>query len=386
MKKIMNYLCRLYRNKKYLILKALGKITDIDEYAEKNKDVVYYDKFYKNNALPENINQKALLSKVYVGGFNYSYYDTVNKLIKPSFILKLENVVVIKTDDGYQNPFFSMYTEKGEFLTHRGLKNSKEAGEMYQKYKKNSGECRVFDSAAYCLRGWVRNYYHWYVDTMPCIFLAENCIPTIPLLLPSTSQMTPVMNGTLDTVDCDFINMNKGSDIIKVKELYYVENYLAHNNTDTNYRKLINLNNKFSTLASTKIFISRKNAHWRRLCAEDTIEEILQERGWTLVCFEDYTYSEQIGIASQAKAIAGVHGAGLTNMIFAQPGTHVLEINLKERPNPDYYYLASTLGHRYWLLEGTRANTRTTVKHDDVMIDTHEFKCLIDQIDKQLTA
>lgn len=54
----------------------------------------------------------------------------------------------------------------------------------------------------------------------------------------------------------------------------------------------------------------------------------------------------------EAAVILAPHGAGLTNMMFCRPDTHVMEIIDPGFPNPNFYALASAMQLRYWLVEG----------------------------------
>ena len=60
-------------------------------------------------------------------------------------------------------------------------------------------------------------------------------------------------------------------------------------------------------------------------------------------------FPEQLQRLSRARILAGVHGAGLTNMIYLQDQGAVLELNIKSlsEENPHYSTLASLLGLSY---------------------------------------
>jgi capsular polysaccharide biosynthesis protein len=98
-----------------------------------------------------------------------------------------------------------------------------------------------------------------------------------------------------------------------------------------------------------KIYISRQKARQRRIVNENELLSIIIEHGFEMVFAEDLTFREQAKLFGQASCILGVHGAGLTNMIFANSGCEVLEIQLDD-PNcsrSHYWMMASILGHRY---------------------------------------
>ena len=60
-----------------------------------------------------------------------------------------------------------------------------------------------------------------------------------------------------------------------------------------------------------------------------------------------YDLRKTIDIFSGAAVVVGVHGAGLTNMLFMPPGSRVLELALPEPCFRDYMHLAAAMNHVY---------------------------------------
>ena len=101
-----------------------------------------------------------------------------------------------------------------------------------------------------------------------------------------------------------------------------------------------------------RIFISRQKVKRRRLLNEEQIWRILEPLGFERVLMEELPFEAQVELMKDTRVLVGSHGAGLTNMIFCAPETQVLEIADLSFPNPNFYALASGLGHDYWLAEG----------------------------------
>jgi hypothetical protein len=72
-------------------------------------------------------------------------------------------------------------------------------------------------------------------------------------------------------------------------------------------------------------------------------------------------------------------------MLFASPGCQVVEIMDPAFPNPQFYALASALGHPYWLLEG-RAMGESRPGHDDLEIPCGPFRDAVGEIEKRLSG
>ncbi|MDY6938042.1 MAG: tetratricopeptide repeat protein [Cyanobacteriota bacterium] len=80
------------------------------------------------------------------------------------------------------------------------------------------------------------------------------------------------------------------------------------------------------TASPERIYISRSKTRYRHLLNEVKVLELLEEYGFVSVRLETLSLDEQIHLFSQAKAIVAPHGSGLTNLIFCQPQTQVIEL------------------------------------------------------------
>jgi capsular polysaccharide biosynthesis protein len=82
--------------------------------------------------------------------------------------------------------------------------------------------------------------------------------------------------------------------------------------------------------ASSRLFISRsktvsRSSSQRRILNQHELETFLSKENFETVHPETLPFSKQVSLFSGASVIAGAHGAGMYNLIFASPGTPVLE-------------------------------------------------------------
>lgn len=89
------------------------------------------------------------------------------------------------------------------------------------------------------------------------------------------------------------------------------------------------LSNVVRTKTASKLWVARKPAGSRDRTPRNVseLETELLRNGFEKVYFEDMTQLEQVAAMRNAKAVATVHGAGMANMIFASPSTHVYELS-----------------------------------------------------------
>jgi capsular polysaccharide biosynthesis protein len=107
-----------------------------------------------------------------------------------------------------------------------------------------------------------------------------------------------------------------------------------------------------------RILIARRGAAARIKPDEaELLRRTAEAAGFTTYHFEDLNAETQLALARQATHIIGVHGAGLANLAYAQPGTKVLEIN---QPldggaflRPWFYQLAALRGQPYMFLDAS---------------------------------
>lgn len=78
--------------------------------------------------------------------------------------------------------------------------------------------------------------------------------------------------------------------------------------------------------ASLRLYLSRRNSHRRRLANEDAVESLAVEFGFQILRPEELSFRDQVRLFSQADVVCGPHGAAFANLVFAPPGTRVLEL------------------------------------------------------------
>jgi hypothetical protein len=81
-----------------------------------------------------------------------------------------------------------------------------------------------------------------------------------------------------------------------------------------------------SNHSKPRIYVERGLTAIRKIINEDEIIQLLKKYGFRTVSMDGKAIQEQATLFSQAEAIVAVHGAALTNLLFIQPGTKVIEL------------------------------------------------------------
>lgn len=79
-------------------------------------------------------------------------------------------------------------------------------------------------------------------------------------------------------------------------------------------------------VSTRRVFISRRETGTRTLANEPQVERLLHAHGFETHFMEQYPLAKQARLIHDAEIVVGTHGAGLANLVFARPGTRVIEI------------------------------------------------------------
>ncbi|MEZ2605016.1 glycosyltransferase family 61 protein [Kluyvera intermedia] len=126
----------------------------------------------------------------------------------------------------------------------------------------------------------------------------------------------------------------------------------------------------------SKIFVSRKYAHQRRIDNEDELSAFFSSEGFFVCDPGEYSISEQVSLFANAKIIVGIHGMGLANSCFADKLTLLMEIMFSEWNRVSYFRTAQIKNSKYaiyWLKPS---------QDGVVKINMEAFKLFYHSIDK----
>lgn len=96
-----------------------------------------------------------------------------------------------------------------------------------------------------------------------------------------------------------------------------------------------------------RLYLSRRNSPKRRLANETQVENFFRERGFVVLEPETLSFREQVAAFAGAAFVAGPHGAGWANLVFAPPATRVLELFHPHHQAQNYRRIAGIVGMNY---------------------------------------
>lgn len=116
-----------------------------------------------------------------------------------------------------------------------------------------------------------------------------------------------------------------------------------------------------------KMLVSRANARRRRLVNEADAMVALQDRGFEAVTLEDLPLLTQIKWFSTARCVVGLHGAGLANLAFCQPGAQIVEFMPEAWPNACFEHLATAVSGSYAKIPTAGVGPRRGFGQDQIL-------------------
>lgn len=208
------------------------------------------------------------------------------------------------------------------------------------------------------------NHYHSLVDKLPALFGYRLLGFSCPIYSTYELSETERYFAALMDIDPDSIRVDiKGEALAETGILPNVKELRSL------FFQFCSQNRFTSSSLSNRIYIARTNAPSRVMENEPAVTSLFAEHGFDVVCLEDYSIEEQIAIAGNARILAGPHGAGLANMIFAKSGLGVLELIPDRYMTPLFAQLAIDCGHRYSVIMG-KTDKAASDANDDLRWNT----------------
>lgn len=208
---------------------------------------------------------------------------------------------------------------------------------------------------------WTSNHYHLHVELLPrLLFFSQEELAHITLILPDTDYIRKSAPSVLRQFGFHFRRIL----YMKHGEIYFIPRCLfvskpvvpgfAHPGQLTQLKARLRVRVKASEGSPKLIYVQRKHTLVRGVLNEPEVVETLQGYGFKPLDFGDYTIEEQAKLAAGAEVMIGIHGAGLTNLLYMDEGSKLIEFRREgTHHNHCYWHLAAAVGINYAVVFGT---------------------------------
>jgi hypothetical protein len=205
------------------------------------------------------------------------------------------------------------------------------------------------------------NVYHWIARALPKLKFIRTLPSTIPLAFsyqPNSFQKECLQFFGIQNPQL-ILDPNK---IAKFKSLVLIEGPWAVGNPAQSDWLVQEALSRIPPAAlrseappkAKRIFIYRDKSARRRMVNQNQVKQFLEEKGFQSYVLEDFSFGECVALFNAADEIVFEHGASGIWIMFAKPGTKILEI-LPERNHASSNEMSN---YYFWL--GCFAKTRFT--------------------------
>ena len=226
---------------------------------------------------------------------------------------------------------------------------------------------------------WSTGYFHWLSDVLPKLYLISDRLKDLILVLPHQLQELEFVHSSLRAFDVENILFLSDGETILCRRIFVATAVAPSGRYDEHVIKrvrdqIVGFYGGSST-PNDLIYLSRSKAQKRHVANEREVSSLLKPFGFRVVNAEDCSFEEQVKLASAARCIISNHGAGLTNILFMNPGMNVLELRHRaDRTNNCYFALSSAMGLNYFYQTCDSAGADEDPHTADITVDIPTLK------------
>ncbi len=199
-------------------------------------------------------------------------------------------------------------------------------------------------------------YFHWLCDALPRYSSLPKEYKHLPVLIPKVYDIDWIKEFLVH-LGINFIIFDSNKKI-RVKKII-IPSYTAPSGNFHN-TSIHELRNSLFEMSSTKtktqdnyerVWICMSK-HRRPVRNIDEIRPILKKYNFKEVIFESLSLVEKLNLMKNVNILAGAHSSGLTNMLFMEKGSKVVDIrDPKDNIKNAFFSLASELDLDYYYME-----------------------------------
>lgn len=234
---------------------------------------------------------------------------------------------------------------------------------FYLRYKFFPKKKIKLDAAISLQYGWM-NYWHFYNDVLGQLTLADKAgLPySLPVVVPAGLQNKTYFKAFLalskSLQQRNWVFQEKDTHII-CKEAHFFNTFYGYREHMDNVLNYVGFKDRLqqNKIVQNRVFINRSKGRGRNIENIEAVEAVLKKYAFSIIDCDALSLLEQIDLFQNAGFIIGIHGAGLTNIIYRQDKPlKLLEIFSEDYLNPSYYFLSQQYNFNYYGIVGSPSN------------------------------
>lgn len=233
------------------------------------------------------------------------------------------------------------------------------------------------------------NYHHWMLDVLPRAGLARRAgwrLEDFDHVL-IKSEGRPFQREGLARLGIPEEKLIEVDDHTHLRVESLVVPSIRHDNTAVSREDVAFVRNLFLAAepvrseARRRLYLSRRDAAFRRVRNEEAIRPILRRHGFEEVSISGLTVAQQARLLAEADVVVAPQGAALANLVFANPATRVVDLLAPGWIAPYAWGTCALLGLEYTAIIGAGERTPEGVLpqgiRDDIHVDPEQLESVL---------
>lgn len=145
-------------------------------------------------------------------------------------------------------------------------------------------------------------------------------------------------------------------------------------------QKLCQINNDTPRVPTqNRLYFGRQNASYRVVLNEEEVIEFLEKRGFYSVNLETMSVVEQASLMSRAEVIVAPHGSALSNLVFCEPGTKIIELFSPMYVLNYYWLICNLCGLEHYHLLGDLLENEgyLSPQKKNILVNLHQLEMVM---------
>ena len=236
--------------------------------------------------------------------------------------------------------------------------------------------------------GNLHNYYHWVVEgLLPLDVLSRALGPdsTLKIALPKSMDIAALFDHRESLRAVGFERhgiVEVEENLIKVEEAIWVDSDLVQSMpapyVKDFQRRVAARYAGMRGPRNRRLFIARRGPT-RKIHNIERVQAFLSRYVFETVYLEGKSVVDQILLFQSAQFVIGAHGAGLSNLLFCEPGTKVIEFMPSVELRPFFWLISAKLGLVHGMQFCAPVGARTF--QSDLIVDIDKLQALFRMVD-----
>lgn len=231
-------------------------------------------------------------------------------------------------------------------------------------------------------------YYHWMIDILPRLALIKSIkqFKNIDYFVTGFIEL-PFQTETLAKLEIPkekIIPSNSNQNFHVNAEVLLAPSFAGEldqpNELQVSFLRSLYEDSMSKRKPFRLLYISRKKTKRRAIINENKLMEILTSFGFEIVYCEELQVNEQVLLFSEASIIISSHGSALTNIVFCEPTTIVIDIFNPSHVNACFWFISQINKLEYHYLLGEAKPIDDNPKNDQTIVELGDLNRLLEKI------